>query len=120
MALHKAGEDYLKTILILQGKKEKVRSADVARSLAVSKPSVSHAVGVLRDEGYLIVDEGHFLHLTESGMRVAREVYEKNCFFRQFLEDVGVSPMTAATDACRIEHAISWESFQRVKAASGK
>ena len=112
-----SGEDYLEAILVLQKKMGMVRSVDVARHLDVSKPSVCHAVATLRDGGFLLMDEDNFLHLTDAGCEVAEQVYEKHRFFTQRLIAAGVDPKTAEADACRIEHVLSEESFQRLKAA---
>ena len=117
MKLHASGEDYLETILVLQKKLGMVRSVDVARHLEVSKPSVSHAVATLRDGGFLMMDEDHFLHLTDVDREVAEKIYECHCFFTEQLIAAGVDPKTAEADACRIEHIISDESFSRLKEA---
>ena len=110
-----SGEDYLETILVLQKKLGMVRSVDVARHMEVSKPSVCHAVATLRDGGFLTMDEDHFLHLTDVGRGVAEKIYERHCFFTERLIELGVDPETAETDACRIEHVISAESFEHLK-----
>lgn len=112
------GEDYLETILVLQKKRGMVRSVDVARHMEVSKPSVCHAVATLRDGGFLTMDEDHFLHLTDVGREVAEKIYERHCFFTEQLIAAGVDPRTAEADACRIEHIISDESFDRLKEAA--
>ena len=112
-----SGEDYLETILVLQKKLGMVRSVDVARHMEVSKPSVCHAVATLRDGGFLTMDEDHFLHLTDVGREVAEKIYERHCFFTEQLIAAGVNPETAEADACRIEHVISNESFQKLKDA---
>ena len=115
MKLHASGEDYLETILVLQKKLSIVRSVDVARHMEVTKPSVCHAVATLRDGGFLTMDEDHFLHLTDVGREVAEKIYERHCFFTEQLIAAGVDPKTAEADACRIEHIISDESFDRLK-----
>ena len=117
MKLHASGEDYLETILVLQKKRGMVRSVDVARHMEVSKPSVCHAVATLRDGGFLMMDEDHFLHLTDVGREVAEKIYERHCFFTEQLITAGVDPKTAEADDCRIEHIISNESFDRLKEA---
>ena len=117
MKLHASGEDYLETILLLQKKLGMVRSVDVARHMEVSKPSVCHAVATLRDGGFLTMGEDHFLHLTDVGREVAERIYERHCFFTEQLIATGVDPKTAEADACRIEHIISDESFDRLKEA---
>jgi Mn-dependent DtxR family transcriptional regulator len=118
MKLRASGEDYLEAILVLQKQKGMVRSVDVARHMNVSKPSVSHAVATLKDGGFLTMDDGLFLHLTNIGREVAEQIYEKHRFFTERLIAAGVDPETAERDACRIEHVISEESFKRLKASS--
>ena len=115
MKLYASGEDYLETILILHRKMGMVRSVDVARHMGVSKPSVCHAVAVLQEGGFLIMDEDHFLHLTKPGRIIAEKIYERHRFFTDRLIEAGVDPKTAETDACRIEHVISEETFRRLK-----
>ena len=118
MKIHASGEDYLEAVLMLQKEKGMVRSVDVARRLEVSKPSVCHAVATLRDGGFLTMDSDYFLHLTDVGREVAEQIYEKHRFFTERLIAAGVDPKTAEADACRIEHVISDESFERLKAAA--
>ena len=113
-----SGEDYLETILVLQKKLSMVRSVDVARHMEVSKPSVCVAVNTLKEGGFLTMDENHFLHLTDVGREVAEQIYERHCFFTERLIALGVDPKTAEADACRIEHVISTESFERLKKSS--
>ena len=115
MKLYESGEDYLEAVLMLQKKNGMVRSVDLARHMEVSKPSVCHAVATLRDGGFLMMDEDHFLHLTDVGREVAEQIYEKHRFFTEMLINAGVDPITAERDACRIEHVISESSFQRLK-----
>ena len=117
MKLHASGEDYLEAILVLQKQKGMVRSVDVARHMDVSKPSVCHAVATLKNGGFLTMDDGFFLHLTNIGREVAEQIYEKHRFFTERLIAADVDPKTAEADACRIEHVISEESFRRLKAA---
>lgn len=95
-----------------------VRSVDIARHMNVSKPSVCHAVGILREGGFLTMDEEHYLHLTDIGREVAEIIYERHCFFTEQLIAAGVDPKIAEADACRIEHVISSESFERLKEAA--
>ena len=117
MKLHASGEDYLEAILVLYKKMGMVRSVDVARHLEVTKPSVCHAVATLREGGFLTMDSDYFLHLTDVGREVAEKIYERHCFFTEQLIAAGVDPKTAEADACRIEHIISDESFDRLKEA---
>ena len=117
MKLHASGEDYLEAILVLHKKMGRVCSVDVARHMEVSKPSVCHAVATLRDGGFLTMDGDFFLHLTDAGLEVAEQIYEKHRFFTDRLIEAGVDPETAERDACRIEHVISEETFERLKVA---
>ena len=118
MKLHASGEDYLEAVLVLQKQKGMVRSVDVARHMDVSKPSVCHAVATLKNGGFLTMDDGFFLHLTNIGREVAEQIYEKHRFFTERLIAAGVDPEIAEADACRIEHVISEESFRRLKAVA--
>ena len=120
MKLYASGEDYLEAILVLKNKLGMVRSVDVARHLEVTKPSVCHAVATLRDGGFLTMDSDYFLHLTDVGREVAEQIYEKHRFFTDRLIEAGVDPVTAEKDACRMEHVISSESFEKMKAAVKK
>ena len=115
MKLHASGEDYLEAILMLQKKNGMVRSIDLARHMSFSKPSISHAVGVLKNGGFLTVDDDGFLHLTAIGREVAEKIYERHQFFTEQLVVSGVDLETAEQEACRMEHAISDTSFQKLK-----
>ena len=116
MELHRAGEDYLKTILLLQNKNGAVRSLDVAKALNVSKPSVSAAMKLLRDGGFLIMDADKQIQLTDAGREVAEGVFEKHSIIKQCLISMGVDPGTAEKDACAMEHIISPETLERLNA----
>lgn len=107
MKIHASGEDYLEAILVLQKKMGMVRSIDLARHMGFSKPSISHAVGVLKNGGFLTVDDDGFLHLTVIGREIAEKIYERHLFFMEQFIAAGVDQETAEQDACRIEHAIS-------------
>ena len=120
MKIYASGEDYLEAVLVLQKEKGMVRSVDLDRHMGFSKPSISHAVGVLKNGGFLTVDEDGYLHLTEDGREVAEKIYERHQFFTEQLVAVGVDRETAERDACRIEHAISEETFQKLKASVEK
>ena len=120
MKIYASGEDYLEAVLVLQKKKDMVRSVDLARHMGFSKPSISHAVGVLKKKGLLTVDADGYLHLTDAGRGVAEKIYERHLFFTKQLVAVGVDQETAERDACRIEHAISEEAFQKLKASVEK
>ena len=115
--LYASGEDYLEAILLLHKKMGMVRSVDVARHMEVSKPSVCHAVATLRDGGFLTMDEDYFLHLTDVDREVAEKIYECHCFFTEQLIAAGVDPKTAEAAACRIEHTISQDSFEKIRRA---
>ena len=94
-----------------------VRSVDLARHMGFSKPSISHAVGVLRDGGFLTMDKDSFLHLTVEGRKIAERIYERHRFFTQWLIEAGIDPETAEQDACRMEHTVSQESFEQIRNA---
>ena len=115
MKIHASGEDYLEAVLILQKKQGMVRSIDLARYMGFSKPSISHAVGVLKNGGFLTMDDDGFLHLTVIGREIAEKIYERHLFFTEQLVFMGVDRNIAEQDACRIEHVISDESFQKLK-----
>lgn len=118
--IHASGEDYLEAILMLQKNKGMVRSVDLARHMGFSKPSICHAVKVLKQGGFLTMDGDGYLHLTDEGREVAERIYEKHQFFTDSLIEMGVDPKQAEADACRIEHVISEESFQKLKEAKGR
>ena len=115
MKLQASGEDYLEAVLMLQQRHGMVRSVDLARHMGYSKPSISHAVGVLRGGGFLTVDQDGFLHLTDVGHEVAEKIYERHQFFTQWLIGAGIDPETAEQDACRMEHCISQKSFEKMR-----
>ena len=114
-----AREDYLKAILRLQREMGAVRSVNVAHYLRVSRPSVCTAVSLLTKEGYLTMDDDFYLHLTTKGQELAETIYERHCFFTEQLMAIGVDRQTAEEDACRLEHAISEKSFEKLKAKFG-
>ncbi len=117
MKMQESGENYLETILMLKQEKGYVRSIDIAQKLDFSKPSVSRAVGLLRENGYITMDpkEG-WIELTDKGRAVAERMYERHQLLSQWLMALGVSEAVAVSDACRIEHVISEETFERMKA----
>ena len=116
MALYESGENYLETILVLQERKGRVRSVDVATELEFSKPSVSRAIGILKKEGLVAVNEGGWIELTDAGKLRAAAVFDRHNIIAGYLEKVlGVDKITAEEDACRIEHVLSEESFQKMK-----
>ncbi len=115
MRLGQSMEDYLEAILMIQKQKGMVRSVDLARHMGYSKPSICHAVSILKKENYLSVDNDGFLHLTDSGKEVAEKVYEKHLFLTDMLMKAGVGKEEAERDACKMEHGISDESFGKLK-----
>ncbi len=115
MKILESAENYLETILILQNRIGNVRSIDIVAEMGFSKPSVSVAMKNLRENGYIHVDENGFITLQDSGRVIAEKIYERHTLFTEWLTSLGVSPKTAAEDACRIEHVISDESFQAMK-----
>lgn len=115
LRMTESNEMYLETLYVLQKKKGEVISADIGRKLGYTRPSVSRAVSSLKNEGYIIVKEHGVLDFTEKGRKIAEATYEKHCILTDFLESIGVSPETAEEDACRIEHIISEETFDKIK-----
>ena len=116
MSLHESAEMYLETIYTLSLNSTSVRSIDVAEALNYSRPSVSRAVGLLKKDGYLLMDEEGFLTLTEEGRALAERIYERHTVLTAALEALGVDKETAAEDACKIEHDISDRTFDAIKA----
>ena len=110
---------YLETIYILSQKSSAVRSIDVGEYMGFSKPSVSRAVGILKEGGYLTAGKDGYLALTEKGRDIAAKIYERHTVLADFLVRLGVDEETAAADACRIEHVISDESFLALKRSLG-
>ncbi|MBU5433480.1 metal-dependent transcriptional regulator [Intestinimonas sp. MSJ-38] len=116
MKILESGENYLETILMLKESKGSVRSIDIVRQMNFSKPSVSRAMSLLRENGYITMDKEGWIQLTESGMEVASRIYERHRLLTKWLMALGVSPEVAAEDACRMEHDISNETFEKLKA----
>lgn len=115
MGIHESGEMYLETIHVLYKKNGQVRSVDVSEHMGYSKPSVSRAVGLLKSGGYILVDKEGYITLTDSGLSVAEKIYERHTLLTNLLVRLGVRPEVAAEDACRLEHAISDDSFEAIK-----
>ena len=115
MPLQESGEMYLETIYRLSGQQKYVRSIDVAEEMGYSKPSVSRAVSLLRQNGYLLMDAHGHLTLTEEGIVVAQKIFERHTVLTTMLKMLGVDTETAAEDACRIEHVISDRTFEAIK-----
>ena len=117
MQVRDSSEDYLEAILILSTKNGYVRNVDIADYMGFSKPSITHAITTLRNGGYVRTDTDKNIFLTPKGKKIAEKIYEKHEFFKAYLMSIGVDEKTAAHDACRIEHAISDESFEKLKIA---
>lgn len=121
MKLLESGEMYLETILVLSKEKPHVHAVDVADYMGFSKPSVSRGIARLKADGYVTVKEGcNCLYLTEKGKAVAERIYERHTVITELLTRVGVSPETAAADACKIEHDLSDETFAFLKQHAAK
>lgn len=114
MRMNESIENYLEMILILQQKKGFARSVDVASELSVTKASVSHAMKLLRENGYIVMDADNYISLTPAGDVIARKMYERHNMLAQFLMKLGVDEETAFADACRMEHGISEQSFAAI------
>ena len=115
MRLQESGEMYLETILMLSKKQPTVRSIDISESMSYSKPSVSRAVGLLKNGGYIEVDKDGFITLTDTGREIAEKIFERHTILTRMLVTFGVDPDTAAADACKMEHAISDASLEAIK-----
>ena len=114
--MYESREMYLETILVLSKRTGQVRSIDIARELNFSKPSVSRAVGLLKEDDLISVDSSGYIELTSKGKQKAKDIYEKHQVLTTFLTDIiKVSPETAEEDACRIEHVISEDTFEGIK-----
>lgn len=118
--MHESGEMYLETIYVLGQKQQNVRSIDVAEEMGFSKPSVSRGVSILKQQGYLTVDGNGFLELTDSGMDLAKKIYERHTILTEALVRLGVNPEIAQQDACKMEHIISDETLNAFKRHMGK
>ena len=116
MSVHESGEMYLEAIWVLTQKTGFVRSIDVSEYLGYSKPSVSRAMGILRSGGYITMEADGSINLTQKGQTIAQKIYERHTLLTKLLVHIGVSQETAAADACKLEHAISDESFDALKA----
>ena len=115
MNIHKSAEDYLEMILRLNEEKGYARSVDIASGLSVSKPSVSVAMKNLRESGYIVMDKDSYISLTDKGMEIARNIYDRHKALTEALIRIGVSPETAQEDACKVEHDLSSDTFDAIK-----
>ena len=115
MNIHESAEDYLESILVLKERLGMVRSIDIVRELSYSKPSVSVAMKRLRENGYIEMDADGYISLLPPGLKIAQRIYDRHRLLTQFLIHLGVSPDTAAADACKIEHDLSDETFEKIR-----
>ena len=114
MVLHESAENYLEMIWILQGGGSDVRSVDIARALNYTKPSVSRAMSNLKSAGHITMAADGSIRLTESGKRIAQDIYTRHRMITEWLVALGVDEQTATADACRMEHILSEETFQKI------
>lgn len=115
MKIQESAENYLETILVISHRKGMVRSIDIVNELEFSKPSVSVAMKNLRENGYIEMDKDGYIMLLDKGREIAEKIYERHTTLSKYLVALGVDPIVAAEDACRIEHVISAESFEAIK-----
>ena len=115
MNIYESGEMYLETILLLSKQGKNVRAIDICEYMGYSKPSVSRALGILKNSGYVVSDKNAYLYLTDEGRCVAEKILERHRVLTQFLISLGVEEEIASDDACKIEHHISDQSFEAIK-----
>ena len=120
MRIHKSAEDYLEMILMLREQKGYTRSIDISAALGVTKPSVSFAMKNLRENGYILMDEGNYITLTDRGMEIAQRIYDRHKALTAFLIQIGVEEKTAREDACKIEHDISDATYHAIRHQIGE
>ena len=120
MKIYESAEDYLEIILVLKKKKGAVHSIDIAREMNFSKPSVSIAMKKLKEENLITINENRVIDLTDSGRKIAETIYERHVVLSEILKKLGVEETTAVKEACRIEHVISQDSFEKIKEALKK
>ncbi len=115
MKIQESAENYLEAILQLQEENGSVRSIDIVQHLGFSKPSVSRAMSLLRENGYVLMDKDGLLTLTDAGREIAERIYERHKLLTRWLVSLGVDPKSAAADACKMEHAMSADTFRKMK-----
>ncbi|MDE7132438.1 MAG: metal-dependent transcriptional regulator [Lachnospiraceae bacterium] len=115
MEIHESAEDYLETILILKERSGQVRSIDIATEMNYSKPSISVAMKKLRENGYIQVNKDGYITLTDTGYAIASDIYDRHKVLTAFFVSLGVNEKTAAADACRIEHDLSPETYEKIR-----
>lgn len=116
MKIHESAENYLETILVLSRRIPQVRSIDIVNELEFSKPSVSIAMKNLRQQNFIVMDSDGYITLTDAGRKIAEDIYERHTMLTKWLTSLGVDQEIASQDACRIEHILSQESFDAIKA----
>ncbi len=115
MNIHESAEDYLEAIMMLREEKGYARSVDIAARLGVTKPSVSFAMKKLRENGYILMDEENLISLTDSGEEIARRIFDRHRTITSFLVSLGVDPVVAREDACKMEHDLSEDSYEAMR-----
>ena len=120
MRLQESGEMYLESIYVLSKQKSEVHSIDVSEYLGYSKPSVSRAMGLLKNGGYIQIDEDNHITLTDSGLEIARKIYERHTILTDMLVYLGVPEHIATEDACKMEHGISDDSLEAIRKHMGR
>lgn len=120
MNIHRSAEDYLEMILMLIPKKDRVRSIDIAKEMNFSRASVSRAMKNLKLDGYIIIDDSGYIHLTQKGMKIADTMLKRHTILTDFFTRIGVDRETAEQDACKIEHDLSDQTFDALEKYIGK
>ena len=115
MHIQESGEMYLESIHVLLKKKGQVRSVDISEYMGYSKPSISRAMGLLKNGGYIVMDKDGYITLTDAGLSIAQKIFERHTILTQMLISFGVDPQVASEDACKLEHAVSDQSFAAIK-----
>ncbi|MFI3177029.1 MAG: metal-dependent transcriptional regulator [Eubacteriales bacterium] len=115
MNLHESGEMYLETIYVLSKERANIRAIDVGDYMGYSKPSVSRAISILRNGGFVVTDDNGHLTLTDEGLTIAKKIYQRHLLLEEFLLHIGLDQETATNDACKIEHAISDKTYLAIK-----
>lgn len=120
MQIHESAENYLETILMLRERQGQVRSIDIVNEMGFTKPSISVAMKRLRENGYIEMDSDGYITLTEAGMKIARRIYTRHVLLTKFLIRLGVNEKTAEADACKMEHDLSDETFDKIREHAAK
>lgn len=120
MEMHESGEMYLETIYVLSQKNPVVRGIDICTHMGFSKPSVSRAIGLLKNDGYITTDDQKYIRLTDAGEKIAKRIYERHTLLTKLFMNIGVDEETATEDACKIEHYLSDKTFEAIKTYAKK